>query len=100
MARYVVNERCSVRVDGEFVGAGTEIEGDFDHYEDRRWVTKVSEDPLPIEDYDELSARAIVRAIDGLSDEDVATVLKHEKKNKGRKSIIKACEKRTIKQGG
>ncbi len=48
---------------------------------------------LPVAGYDELNARDAIRALEGLSRDDVEAVRRHEQANKGRKTVLEAANR-------
>ncbi|MDA0185061.1 ferritin-like domain-containing protein [Solirubrobacter phytolaccae] len=57
--------------------------------------TRDQRQPLPIDDYDDLNAGQVVARLSDLSQADLATVLTHERANRGRRSILERGENLT-----
>lgn len=106
MPRYVVNEGIQVPVNGEYASAGDTVEGEFQEWVDRGWLTpegsaqpkpspkKKSPDVFPIDDYDEKTAREIIKLMSPLEAGELGSVIQHEKAQKRpRKSIIKEANR-------
>ena len=99
MSRYTVNEGIKLQVDGESFTAGDPIDGDYEAWERKGWVTKAPE--FPISDYESLRAKDIVEQLNDLSPDEIKIVVAHEAtQSRPRKTILRAAQELLTSQGG